>query len=157
MTSGGGGEIVIFDPLLSICLKRIKLPSVPTSIRPIYHKLENVDIRRFHQICQKIPSLISVACCDKVYLVTYNIPKCSRIPNDSPVTPQIYTTIDKLKKMEKTAMDALNSGSVVYQLELNKFQMSSISVLNFDKRCSFILIGTECGKARVSYIIYRLD
>ena len=120
------------------------MPTVPTCIQPIYHTLKNADKQRFHDVCRKIQSVLSVSCCDKVFLVTYNIRQS--VPDNSIVQPLIYTTLAKLKKMEKQAIAALNDGSVMYELDLIKFKMSSITVLNYDKRCSFLLIGTKCGK-----------
>ena len=49
------------------------LPRVPTQIVPIFDNFSDVNKICFHPKIANCPSLLSVACCDEVYLLSYKL------------------------------------------------------------------------------------
>ena len=49
------------------------LPRCPTQIVPIFDNFSDVNKICFHQKIANCPSLLSVACCDEVYLLSYKL------------------------------------------------------------------------------------
>lgn len=131
--SGGGGEIVIFNPFLSIRLKRISLPRVPTKIVPIFDSFSDVNKICFHPKIANCPSLLSVACCDEVYLLSYEL------------NGGLSCRAESVSKCAEVNEFVQNSNSQLLKLKL-KYSFSEITTLSFDKRASFIFVGTKCGK-----------
>ena len=69
LSSGGGGQVVIFKPFLSLVVARLCLATVPTMIEPIYHTEHSGQ--KFHPVCDHLTSLIAVATGDQLVLVEY--------------------------------------------------------------------------------------
>ena len=69
LSSGGGGQVVIFKPFLSLVVARLCLATVPTIIEPVYHTEHSAQ--KFHPVCEHLTSLIAVATGDQVVLVEY--------------------------------------------------------------------------------------
>ena len=51
----------------------VSLPRVPTQIVPIFDNFSDVNKICFHPKIANCPSLLSVACCDEVYLLSYKL------------------------------------------------------------------------------------
>ena len=69
LSSGAGGQVVVFKPYFSLVVARLALATVPTKIEPIFDTTFNST--KFHPECEHLTGLIAVATGDQLLLVEY--------------------------------------------------------------------------------------
>ena len=136
------------------------LPRVPIQIVPIFDNFSDVNKICFHPKIANCPSLLSVACCDEVYLLSYKVEggfscRAESVSKSVEVNEFVQNSNSQLLKLklkysfsEITTLRAVMAKWPIFIWFFQYYLPNKIChhFQSFDKRASFIFVGTKCGK-----------